>query len=377
MFVRDVAPQIGTQAARRKRRRRTSARVTALAIVAMMPAMGGSGGAFAYDAGAAEEEPVLLELERLELRFEELRRLERRLEQRSEDRARLGEVPQLDRKPEIERELRPKLVPRRRSALYPSLFETHDIVAYYGNPRSDRMGILGEQPLEQTTELLKRRAAEYAELSRETGREVLPGFHLVYATVFPDGELGRLSEALLTKWIEYALERDVLVILDHQIGRHSVERAITEMLPYLRYPNVHLAIDPEWATEVPGQEVGGVHAEEVNAAQRMIQEHLIENDLPGRRVFVVHQFHRRMIEEAHKVRSDFERVDVVHNMDGFGPPRIKLNTWNYLLRFDNLPLKGFKLFYPKSWRAGGYDDPLMTPAEVLQLEPRPVFIQYQ
>ncbi len=377
MLVKDAAAQIGTQAARGKRNVRRTVCAAALVVAVMMPATGGSGTAFAYDAGATEEEPVLLELELLELHFEQLRRLERRLKERSAAGARLGELPQLDRKPEIERRLRPKLVPRRRSALYPSLFETHDIVAYYGNPRSDRMGILGEQPLEQTAELLKRRAAEYAELSREAGRKVLPGFHLVYATVFPDGELGRLPEALLTKWIEYALNRDVLVILDHQIGRHSVERAITEMLPYLRYPNVHLAIDPEWATEVPGQEVGGVHAEEVNAAQEMIQEYLIDNDLPGRRVFVVHQFHRRMIEEAHLVRSDFKRVDVVHNMDGFGSPRIKLNTWNYLLRFDNLPLKGFKLFYPKSWRAGGYDDPLMTPAEVLQLEPRPVFIQYQ
>lgn len=262
-------------------------------------------------------------------------------------------------------------------ALYPSLFDTHDIVAYYGNPRSNRMGVLGEQPLPETARLIERRAAEYAELSRNDGRGVLPGFHLVYATVFPDGEFGRLPAAVVTEWIEYALDRDLLVILDHQIGRHSVRRAIEQMLPYLRYPNVHLAIDPEWATDVPGQEVGGVHAEEVNTAQQMIQEYLIEHDLSGRRVLVVHQFHYRMIEDAHLVRSDFERVDVVHNMDGFGPPGLKLHTWNYLLQFDNLPLKGFKLFYPKSWRAGGFDKPLMTPAEVLNLTPRPVFIQYQ
>ena len=315
----------------------------------------------AVEPGVTSDEPPLMELERLEQRLDELQRLHRLL----------------DVVPEISREIRPNLVPPRRSPLYPSLFETHDIVAYYGNPRSDRMGILGEHPLPKTSQLIKRRAAEYAELVRDEGREVLPGFHLIYATVFPDAELGRLSDSLLSEWIEYALERDLLVILDHQIGRYSVSEAIEEMLPYLRYPNVHFALDPEWATEVPGQEIGGVHAEDVNEAQRMMQEYLIEHDLPGRRVLVVHQFHYRMIEDAHLVRSDFERVDVVHNMDGFGPPRLKQSTWNYLLQFDNLPLKGFKLFYPKSWRAGGYDDPLMTPAEVLELEPRPVFIQYQ
>ncbi len=297
------------------------------------------------------------------------------LEQGLEDRRRLHDL--LEEVPEHTPQTRPTLVPRKDGALYPSLFDTHDIVAYYGNPRSNRMGVLGEQPLPETARLIERRAAEYAELSRNDGRGVLPGFHLVYATVFPDGEFGRLPAAVVTEWIEYALDRDLLVILDHQIGRHSVRRAIEQMLPYLRYPNVHLAIDPEWATDVPGQEVGGVHAEEVNTAQQMIQEYLIEHDLSGRRVLVVHQFHYRMIEDAHLVRSDFERVDVVHNMDGFGPPGLKLHTWNYLLQFDNLPLKGFKLFYPKSWRAGGFDKPLMTPAEVLNLTPRPVFIQYQ
>jgi hypothetical protein len=94
-------------------------------------------------------------------------------------------------------------------------------------------------------------------------------------------------------------------------------------------------------------------------------------------MLLVHQFNWRMIENRGQVRSDFERVDLVHNADGFGPPKDKHASWDYNAGAENIPLKGFKLFYPKDWRSGGYDDPLMTPKEVLALEPQPVVIMYQ
>jgi hypothetical protein len=40
-------------------------------------------------------------------------------------------------------------------------------------------------------------------------------------------------------------------------------------------------------------------------------------------------------------------------------------------------VKGFKLFYPKSWRDGGFDYPLMSVEDVMELDPRPAVIMYQ
>ncbi|MFW5784505.1 MAG: hypothetical protein ACOCY8_08315, partial [Spirochaetota bacterium] len=98
---------------------------------------------------------------------------------------------------------------------------------------------------------------------------------------------------------------------------------------------------------------------------------------PGPRMLVVHQFNWRMIENRERVRSDYPLVQLIHHADGFGSPPNKRESWRFNVLATNMPLKGFKLFYPKSWRDGGFDIPLMTPEEVMQLEPVPVYIQYQ
>ena len=249
------------------------------------------------------------------------------------------------------------------------------VIAYYGHPNSRRMGVLGETPIEEMTEKLRARAAEYDALTGGIG--VAPAFHIIFATVHPDATVGVIREAQLLEYIEFAAENDLLVFLDHQIGSGTVEWAMRKMLPYLRYPHVHLAFDPEWATDMPAQVIGGVTADDVNLAQQMIQEYLIEHGLPGPRMLVVHQFNWRMIIDRERVRADFPLVQLIHHADGWGSPAQKRDSWRFNNIATNIPLKGFKLFYPKTWRDGGYDVPLMTPADVLQLEPVPVYIQYQ
>ena len=249
------------------------------------------------------------------------------------------------------------------------------VIAFYGHPRSRYMGILGETPIEEMTAALLAQAAEYDDLNGDIG--VAPAFHIIYGTVFEDGSVGILNEERLMEYINYAADHDILVFLDHQIGSGTVADAITAMLPYLRYPNVHLAIDPEWATPIPGREIGHVTAADINNAQFLIYEYLERNRLPGDRMLVVHQFNWRMIADREEVRADYPRVELIHNADGFGQPAQKYVSWEFNVQATNLPLKGFKLFYPKSWRDGGYDEPLLTPAQVLQLDPVPVYVQYQ
>ncbi|MEE8441276.1 MAG: hypothetical protein V3S41_06100, partial [Spirochaetia bacterium] len=200
---------------------------------------------------------------------------------------------------------------------------------------------------------------------------------IVYGTVYEDATIGILGEATLLEYIEFAGEHGIIVFLDHQIGRYTVDEAIATMLPYLAYDHVHLAIDPEWATTEPGEVIGRIHAEDLNRAQETISNYLIANDIDEPKMLVVHQFSRRMISDRELVRTDYPGVQLIHNADGFGPPADKYMSWEFNVQASNMPLKGFKLFYPKSWRDGGYDDPLLSPIEVLRLEPIPVYIQYQ
>ncbi|MFQ3620552.1 MAG: hypothetical protein SNJ78_06360, partial [Spirochaetales bacterium] len=149
------------------------------------------------------------------------------------------------------------------------------------------------------------------------------------------------------------------------------------LLPYLKYPHVHLALDPEWATEKPGKELGSVKAEDINAVQQIMQRYLEKEQISGEKILMVHQFNWKMISRLKEVRNDFPQVVVIHNADGFGTPEEKHKAYAYLREANNLPFKGLKLFLPKSWRKGGFDVPLFSPAEALSFDPEPILIMYQ
>ena len=250
------------------------------------------------------------------------------------------------------------------------------IVAFYGHPNSKKMGILGEfDTLPALVEELNRYTREYDEANGDRG--IIPAFHIIYATVQPDGELGFVNRKRLKQYIDYAEENGVLVFLDHQVGKYPVTEAMKTLLPYLKYPSVHLALDPEWATNKPGKEIGSVGAEDLNAAQQMMQQYMEQEKIAGEKILVVHQFNWKMISRVKEVRSDFPQVVVIHNADGFGTPEEKQKTWAYIREARNLPLKGIKLFLPKPWRKGGFDVPLYTPKEVLSFDPEPKLIMYQ
>jgi hypothetical protein len=256
-----------------------------------------------------------------------------------------------------------------------SLLLNNDILAFYGHPNSKNMGILGRYSIEELDEKLTRLAEEYQ--SESGGRQVRKAFYLIYGTVWPEGEIGILGEETVKRYIEYAQEHNILVFLDHQIGRYDPVVSLKRMFPWLSYPNVHLALDPEWRTTRPMLEIGTVTADEINRAQREMENYIIENDIPGERMLVVHQFNWRMIKNREAVKSDFRRVRLVHCADGFGAPRLKRDAYAYNAEASNMPVKGFKLFFNFGIPGAGYDSPLLTPKEVYTLRPRPYIIMYQ
>ena len=255
------------------------------------------------------------------------------------------------------------------------LLANNTVVAFYGHPFSQKMGILGLYSKEEIASRVKTYARYYDEVNGPDG--AIPAYYIIYGTCWPGGEIGFLKDSVLEDYINYAQSQGMLVFVDHQIGKYSVKASMERILPFLKYPNVHLAIDPEWRTLTPMKEIGSITAEELNQAQQIMQDYIIANNIPGIRMLVVHQFHEKMILNRDRVRANLDRVLLVHTADGFGSPALKKSTYSLNSKAENMPVKGFKLFFKSDFPLAGWDNPILSPAEVMALDPRPGLIIYQ
>ncbi len=250
----------------------------------------------------------------------------------------------------------------------------HRVVSFYGTPLTEALGVLGEQPPEETVARLRAQAAAYQPLS--TDRAVVPAFHLIYAVAQgypgPDGTyLQRLDDATVERWVQLAREHGFLLFLDVQMGRSSVERELPRLYKFLVHEHVHLALDPEfaWGDEGrPGEDIGHLTGPQINQAQAMLQRLAIEHKLPTK-ILIVHQFLPGMVKQKDQVRR-YDRVELVFDADGFGPRAVKRGSWEQVIVDDGVELAGIKLFYR-------FDPDLMTPVDVLSLSPQPVVVIYQ
>ena len=255
-----------------------------------------------------------------------------------------------------------------------ALLPRHRIIAFYGNPLSKRMGILGELPPAQMLAKLERTAAEWA--AADSTRTVIPALHMIVtvaqAGAGADGKYRlRMTDSLMYRVARWAEERGWLFFVDVQTGHSTVEAELPRLVPLLRRPYVHLALDPEFAMRSgakPGRRIGTMDAAEVNHAIGLLSDIVRTENLPPK-VLVVHRFTSKMLTNASKIRRD-PNVQVVIDMDGFGAPSLKRSTWRIVVQRDPVQFTGFKLFYKN-------DKPMMTPAQVIELYPSPVYIQYQ
>jgi hypothetical protein len=255
-----------------------------------------------------------------------------------------------------------------------SLFQQCQIVAYYGFPTESRMGIVGEYPPEEMIALLKEQAAEFEQYNGF--RTAIPALELIYAVAqgsqTADGTfLARMPASMVERWIEIAEEHDLLIIFDIQMGSSTVEAEIPHLLPYLTHPRVHLALDPEFVTtpdQPPGLRIGGMDAAEINRAQHMLKELVDEHNLPNK-ILMIHQFVPHMITNKDQLEN-VPGIDLVIHQDGFGTDEAKIANYNRYVAAEGAKHGGFKVFYRQ-------DDPVMTPAELMQLTPQPDVITYQ
>jgi hypothetical protein len=139
---------------------------------------------------------------------------------------------------------------------------------------------------------------------------------------------------------------------------------------------VHLGIDPEFnlisSLAKPGKKIGTYDAADINYASNYLKELVQKYQLPPK-VFVVHRFTRGGVTNADKIVLRAE-VQLVMHMDGWGAPWLKRDSYKDYIVSEPVQFTGFKLFYHNDTKKG---DPLMLPHDILKLNPKPLYIQYQ
>ena len=257
-----------------------------------------------------------------------------------------------------------------------AIFPGRRVIAYYGNPLSTKMGVLGEYPPD---DMLQRLDAEVAAWNKaDPSTPVMPALHLiaVVAQAGPgkDGRYRlRMDSSVIEKVAGWAARRNALVFLDVQVGQSTLQEELPRLARFLQRPQFHLGIDPEFSMKdktVPGKKIGTFDAADINYAAAFLAELVTQYRIPPK-VLVVHRFTQKGVTNHHAIKLD-ARTQIVLDMDGFGAPSLKKNTFRKWIKAEPVQFVGWKQFYkPRN------DTPRTTIAEILRLHPRPLYIQYQ
>lgn len=256
-----------------------------------------------------------------------------------------------------------------------SIFATGQVVSFYGYPGVPFMGILGETGPEEAMRRVTALAAEYDALNGE--RTVTPALHLITAVAqaspgFDGTYLGRLPLSTVYEYADATAAQGGVLFIDIQIGWSD---PLTEVRGYeeaLLLPHVHVALDPEFATrrkgDPPGQAIGSVTGDEVNAVQQYLSDLVRRHGLPPK-TLIVHQFRWDMVLEPGRIKA-YPGVDLVIDMDGWGFQPAKLSGYETYALAPYAPRPGFKLFFQ-------WDTPLFAPRQIQSLARPPDVVIYQ
>jgi hypothetical protein len=267
----------------------------------------------------------------------------------------------------------PSVAPSQRPVTTSAL-ATHRLVTYYGHPYDDRMGILGEYDPEPMIAKLKEQTAAYT--AADPSRPALCTIELIASVAqgSPGADglyIARTPTKEIENFAKLAEKHGCLLMLDIQMGYDTIQNDVTPLLPFLQRPYVHLAIDPEFHVkrgQIPGESYGSVTAAEVNWTMQTLGDLVRQHNIPDK-IIILHQFRDDMLPEKAQIKP-MPNVDLVVMMDGWGLPGAKIANYNHFVRDELIQYGGIKLFYRQ-------DDPLMTPKDVVELEPTPLIVIYQ
>lgn len=260
-----------------------------------------------------------------------------------------------------------------------ALLPYNRIIAYYGNLYSKRMGILGELPKDEMLKKLQEEVAQWQ--AADSSLKTIPALH--YIAVTAQGAPGkgnkhrmRMPFKQIDTILSWAKPINALVFVDIQVGHSSVKEEVTALEEYLKLPNVHLGIDPEFSMkngERPGSKIGTFTSDDINDAVAILAKLVRKNKLPPK-VLIVHRFTQGMVTGYKNIKTVPE-VQIVMDMDGFGEKYLKKSTYQRYIYREPVQFTGFKLFYKNDTKKS--PDGMYTPEELLKFTPRPLYIQYQ
>lgn len=260
-----------------------------------------------------------------------------------------------------------------------SILPSKRIVAYYGNPLSKKMGVLGEFPKEEMLKRLKGEVAKWQ--AADPAIPVQPALHLI--AVVAQGAPGNdgkyrmiMPDKVINQVYGWAKEAGAVMFIDIQTGHDDIRSVLPHFEWILKNPDVHLGIDPEFnlikSGKKPGTKIGTYDAADINYVSGYLKDLVKKYNLPPK-VFTVHRFTRKGVTNSKNIVLRPE-VQIVMHMDGWGAPWLKRNSYKEYVVAEPVQYTGFKLFYHNDTKKG---DPLLTPKEVLKLNPKPLYIQYQ
>jgi hypothetical protein len=268
------------------------------------------------------------------------------------------------------------------ATVYPgvgALLPFNRIVAYYGNFYSKAMGILGQDPPSVMIPKLLNAVHEWEVADPAT--PVIPAIHYIVETAQADKSksgyyIARMPDTQIDAALALASRVNGLVFLDFQVGTSNVQRELPMYEKYLALPNVHVGIDPEFSMKGgarPGTVIGTMDATDVNWVATYLAGLVRDNHLPPK-ILIVHRFTEEMLTHATRI-APLPEVQVVMDMDGWGTKEKKIGTYTNIVAAEPVQFTGFKLFYKNDIKPPSTG--MLSPRQVLDLTPAPIYIQYQ
>jgi hypothetical protein len=272
------------------------------------------------------------------------------------------------------------------------LLDTNTIFAVYGRGFG-RAPILGHLGTYANMDLMaadtKTWVAKITPVNE--GKGVITGIDLIYALAIPcptgpPNCLQYQDKTLIDEYIKPAADRGWAVILDNQLGRSNPVTEVKRMIDkgYMKYENVHIALDPEYHSvtghETPGIPVGTVTAAQINEVQEMLSNYVEAEHLKTKKILIVHQFGDAAVHDGVPVMigekatlKTYPNVELVIDADGLGPPAEKVRKYNIMTNpatYQAVHFTGIKVFFPNQWeKTGHFDKPPMNIEQIFGLAP--------
>jgi hypothetical protein len=251
------------------------------------------------------------------------------------------------------------------------LVPANRVVSVYGAPQLTAT-IVGRKSPSAAARQAARLAGRYSTADPRPGLAAIDLIATIAtADAGSDGKFRfRQEPELIDAYLAAARDAGARLMLDIQPGRSSFRREVRALRPWLRQPDVDIALDPEWNVGrrgIPGQTEGSVGARHVNRVSNLVAHTVRANDLPPK-LLVVHQFREDSVRGEGRVLQRPGRVDVALNFDGIGSPSAKVAGYQALAETDLF--NGFSIFVR-------LDSRTMDPEEVVGLEPPADYVMYQ